>query len=123
MYVSHDFFFFATRNRHTRCALGTGVQTCALPISSQVVALKLGLADRKLIISVDRLDYSKGLLERFAAFEQLLEIEPDHGSHVSFVKLEQRSEERGAGKGGVGQCRTGWSRDNYKKKKRSKQTW
>src|SRR3546814_17376322 len=26
-------FFFASRRRHTRCALGTGVQTCALPIS------------------------------------------------------------------------------------------
>src|SRR3546814_8995048 len=26
-------FFFASRRRHTRCALVTGVQTCALPIS------------------------------------------------------------------------------------------
>src|SRR3546814_8892783 len=25
-------FFFSSRRRHTRCALGTGVQTCALPI-------------------------------------------------------------------------------------------
>src|SRR3546814_15882564 len=25
-------FFFSSRIRHTRCALGTGVQTCALPI-------------------------------------------------------------------------------------------
>src|SRR3546814_7473225 len=29
MYV---FFFFASISRHTRCALVTGVQTCALPI-------------------------------------------------------------------------------------------
>src|SRR3546814_4098173 len=29
MYVS---FFFSSRRRHTRCALVTGVQTCALPI-------------------------------------------------------------------------------------------
>src|SRR3546814_565939 len=28
------FFFFSSRRRHTRCALVTGVQTCALPISS-----------------------------------------------------------------------------------------
>src|SRR3546814_910548 len=28
-----DVFFFASRRRHTRCALVTGVQTCALPIS------------------------------------------------------------------------------------------
>src|SRR3546814_10024029 len=27
------FFFFSSRRRHTSCALGTGVQTCALPIS------------------------------------------------------------------------------------------
>src|SRR3546814_7109440 len=29
----HTFlFFFSSRRRHTRCALVTGVQTCALPI-------------------------------------------------------------------------------------------
>src|SRR3546814_2773457 len=28
------FFFFSSRRRHTRCALVTGVQTCALPILS-----------------------------------------------------------------------------------------
>src|SRR3546814_4526182 len=27
-----DLFFFSSRRRHTRCALVTGVQTCALPI-------------------------------------------------------------------------------------------
>src|SRR3546814_3564498 len=27
------FFFFSSRRRHTSCALVTGVQTCALPIS------------------------------------------------------------------------------------------
>src|SRR3546814_8628587 len=29
------FFFFSSRRRHTRCALVTGVQTCALPISEE----------------------------------------------------------------------------------------
>src|SRR3546814_7545274 len=28
-------FFFSSRRRHTRCALVTGVQTCALPILSR----------------------------------------------------------------------------------------
>src|SRR3546814_15689485 len=28
-------FFFSSRRRHTRCALVTGVQTCALPISDK----------------------------------------------------------------------------------------
>src|SRR3546814_9740611 len=31
-------FFFSSRRRHTRCALVTGVQTCALPISCSVIA-------------------------------------------------------------------------------------
>src|SRR3546814_3110560 len=31
------FLFFSSRRRHTRCALVTGVQTCALPISNNAV--------------------------------------------------------------------------------------
>src|SRR3546814_6622081 len=30
------FFFFSSRRRHTRCALVTGVQTCALPILARL---------------------------------------------------------------------------------------
>src|SRR3546814_7825263 len=33
------FFFFSSRRRHTRCALVTGVQTCALPILMGVRAI------------------------------------------------------------------------------------
>src|SRR3546814_7941161 len=33
------FFFFSSRRRHTRCALVTGVQTCALPIYRETDAL------------------------------------------------------------------------------------
>src|SRR3546814_17291400 len=33
-FISVLYFFFSSRRRHTRCALVTGVQTCALPISS-----------------------------------------------------------------------------------------
>src|SRR3546814_13921576 len=32
MCVLSFYFFFSSRRRHTRCALVTGVQTCALPI-------------------------------------------------------------------------------------------
>src|SRR3546814_13083020 len=48
MYVIHRCnscffgFFFSSRRRHTRCALVTGVQTCALPISARLV--RLGVA-------------------------------------------------------------------------------
>src|SRR3546814_583772 len=37
-------FFFSSRRRHTRCALVTGVQTCALPISD--MRATIGIADR-----------------------------------------------------------------------------
>src|SRR3546814_2514704 len=39
------YFFFSSRRRHTRCALVTGVQTCALPILWDTDA---GLAAEKL---------------------------------------------------------------------------
>src|SRR3546814_7074040 len=34
-----DVFFFSSRRRHTRCALVTGVQTCALPILGDAYAV------------------------------------------------------------------------------------
>src|SRR3546814_4670343 len=41
-------FFFSSRRRHTRCALVTGVQTCALPISLAAggAAAVLGVSDK-----------------------------------------------------------------------------
>src|SRR3546814_57629 len=38
-------FFFASRRRHTRCALVTRVQTCALPICADYIIKDIGLAD------------------------------------------------------------------------------
>src|SRR3546814_19424369 len=35
LFACFFFFFFSSRRRHTRCALVTGVQTCALPISKR----------------------------------------------------------------------------------------
>src|SRR3546814_4214631 len=32
VFLGYLCFFFSSRRRHTRCALVTGVQTCALPI-------------------------------------------------------------------------------------------
>src|SRR3546814_8217530 len=37
-YIFFVVFFFSSRRRHTRCALVTGVQTCALPISAPGLA-------------------------------------------------------------------------------------
>src|SRR3546814_20471091 len=33
----HMFCFFSSRRRHTRCALVTGVQTCALPVFAPTI--------------------------------------------------------------------------------------
>src|SRR3546814_2173406 len=38
-------FFFASRRRHTRCALVTGVQTCALPIWATFIPRYLALLE------------------------------------------------------------------------------
>src|SRR3546814_6791446 len=42
-------FFFSSRRRHTRCALVTGVQTCALPICRPCRGRSI--AHRRLIIA------------------------------------------------------------------------
>src|SRR3546814_3904527 len=44
--VGNRFFFFSSRRRHTRCALVTGVQTCALPISKQALKVAQGELQR-----------------------------------------------------------------------------
>src|SRR3546814_11629864 len=38
-------FFFSSRRRHTRCALVTGVQTCALPICRLALTVADGTAN------------------------------------------------------------------------------
>lgn len=58
-----------------------------LPRSRQIMTLKQGLNDRRLIISVDRLDYTKGLVERFGAYGRFLELYPEHNRKVSFVQI------------------------------------
>jgi len=43
--------------------------------------------EHKLGIGVDRLDYTKGILERFRAIERLLELNPDWVGHFTFVQI------------------------------------
>ncbi|HWT36745.1 MAG TPA: trehalose-6-phosphate synthase, partial [Paraburkholderia sp.] len=52
-----------------------------------VRTIEATLHARKLIMSVDRLDYSKGLVERFRAFERLLEHSPSYRDKVSFLQI------------------------------------
>ena len=44
-------------------------------------------ADRKMILGVDRLDYSKGLEERFASYEQFLADNPELNERVFLVQV------------------------------------
>ena len=51
------------------------------------------LGDRDMIIGVDRLDYSKGLIQRMAAYEHLLENYPDNRGRVVFMQISPPSRE------------------------------
>src|SRR3546814_4525576 len=84
------FFFFSSRRRHTRCALVTGVQTCALPISRDG-SRQLRLAKRVRAGQVFVNNYGAG-----------------GGVELPFGGT-GRSEERRVGKECVSTCRSRWS--------------
>src|SRR3546814_9463404 len=44
-------FFFSSRRRHTRCALVTGVQTCALPIFLFIYIIDLEARDEAAVLA------------------------------------------------------------------------
>src|SRR3546814_7935792 len=79
-------FFFSSRRRHTRCALVTGVQTCALPI----LAASLGVG-----VNADEPDAAVACGDRI------------FGQQAADVV--SRSEERRVGKECVSTCRSRWS--------------
>jgi trehalose 6-phosphate synthase len=55
---------------------------------SAEVRRQLGLGDAvKLGIGVDRLDYTKGILERFAAIERLFELQPEWIGRFAFLQI------------------------------------
>jgi len=49
--------------------------------------LKKSLTGRRLIIGVDRLDYSKGLPERLRAYGRMLEMSPEFRRHVVMLQI------------------------------------
>src|SRR3546814_12605547 len=76
--------FFSSRRRHTRCALVTGVQTCALPIWMLVGGLR-NMAKPQ---SRDRLELSNDALDQVAG--QLLgHVDPQHGGIGGAPKFPQ----------------------------------
>ena len=57
----------------------------------QVLAEELGLAGKKLIIGVDRLDYTKGIPERLRAIDRFLKKYPEYKEKFVFFQLGQIS--------------------------------
>src|SRR3546814_9483229 len=88
LYVSG--FFFSSRRRHTRCALVTGVQTCALPICSDLGA---GLLDSEPLteIHVENVGGLPSLFEHRRAYHptnpelHLQKIVEAYGFHAVFA--------------------------------------
>src|SRR3546814_11465348 len=82
-------FFFSSRRRHTRCALVTGVQTCALPICRVAV---LGGRRHCQEIEVPHLavpDHRKGLLAHHDSVEHRC-VEGGGHDHAAFLKQASR---------------------------------
>lgn len=57
------------------------------PLPPKMAAMKRELGDAKNIIACERLDYSKGLPERFLAYEALLENYPQHRGKIRYSQI------------------------------------
>ncbi|MFG1172282.1 alpha,alpha-trehalose-phosphate synthase [Erwiniaceae bacterium CAU 1747] len=57
------------------------------PLPPKMVAMKKDLGDLQNIIACERLDYSKGLPERFLAYEALLENFPQHRGKIRYSQI------------------------------------
>ena len=53
----------------------------------EAINLRNQLGQQKLILSIDRLDYSKGILQRFEAFDLFLEKYPQYREQVSLITV------------------------------------
>ena len=60
-------------------------------LAPEAARLHESLGDRALVLGVDRLDYSKGLPQRFDAFGRLLYAYPQHRRCVNFLQIAARS--------------------------------
>jgi trehalose 6-phosphate synthase len=61
--------------------------------SAETQRLLSSLVGRDLVMGVDRLDYSKGLPNRFTAFGKLLHDYPEHRQKVSYLQVAAKSRE------------------------------
>jgi len=56
-------------------------------LDRDVMGLRAALGARRMILGVDRLDYSKGIPQRLLAFGRLLETTPEWRGQVTFVQI------------------------------------
>src|SRR3546814_3947816 len=94
-------FFFSSRRRHTRCALVTGVQTCALPILFGAVYALILVQRAFHGAPAEGASPLKDLGRRELGMMAVL--------MVLLLALGLRSEERRVGKECVSTCRSRWS--------------
>jgi trehalose 6-phosphate synthase len=74
------------------CPIGVDVETvqsqaCEALQSEECRRMVAGLLGRRLMVGVDRLDYSKGLVQRFRAYERFLETHPENRNRVTFMQI------------------------------------
>ncbi|MGD2253209.1 MAG: bifunctional alpha,alpha-trehalose-phosphate synthase (UDP-forming)/trehalose-phosphatase [Anaerolineales bacterium] len=56
-------------------------------VKAEYKQLDVETKDRKLVISVDRMDFTKGIIERLGAFERFLETFPEQHGKVTMISL------------------------------------
>src|SRR3546814_10603729 len=96
-------FFLSSRRRHTRCALVTGVQTCALPILWSADNWTFGGAVGANDPNNDGANQFSVSIDGSAAVSSGVTLD----KNVTIDSL--RSEERRVGKECVSTCRSRWS--------------
>src|SRR3546814_4697394 len=114
LFVGLLVFFFSSRRRHTRCALVTGVQTCALPIWIRR-AFHPALA---LLSAILRGRLSGRRNRCRASYARKNSLKTGEGNDMrSFLAavLLGRAEERRVGKECVSTCRSWWAPDHSQK--------
>src|SRR3546814_8703290 len=95
-YIECFSVFFSSRRRHTRCALVTGVQTCALPIYPSTH----GVFEED-VVEICEIVHAHG--------GQVYTDGANMNALVGVAKPGKRSEERSVGKECVSTCRSRWS--------------
>lgn len=68
-------------------APGVAARAVGEPVEREVRRLRSKFSGRRVLLGVDRLDYTKGILERLKAVELLLERRKDLRRHVVFVQI------------------------------------